>query len=293
VSSQPLTGQRGQSTVEWVGLVAMVALALALLGAVAGLALPGAALARALSARIVCAIGLSEDCELELTPLVAAYGPELAALVSEHAPQIRYEPGMRALPVDYRHCREDACAEGADRIRVARTLTGEPVAVFTHVVDCRPATTTSGADCSGAAAGNVYLQYWLYYPGSATAEGSTPLRGVIREVSAAVGTPTYHEDDWESVQFRLQPDGGVDSRASAHHGYGPGWEPLSRAGYTVSGGSHAGTVEPADFDRITPPRRLGLIPLEPIAAVHPDTQFAIAPPWFKRVWLEPEYEGTD
>ena len=117
--------------------------------------------------------------------------------------------------------------------------------------------------------------------------------GLVREVSTAVGKPTYHPDDWESVQFRLHADGSVDSRASAHHGYGPGWLPVSRAGYTVAGGSHAGTVEPADFGRLTPAARLTLIPLEPIAAAHPETEFAITPPWLKKVWLDPEYEGTD
>ncbi|MDX6581681.1 MAG: hypothetical protein QOI10_865 [Solirubrobacterales bacterium] len=287
-------GERGQSIVEWIGLVLLVALALSSLGALAGVGLPGAALARAIGGRIVCALSLAGDCEL-LGPsdLVLAYGGELAGLVAETAPQIRYEPGMRALPVDFRHCREDACAEGRDGIRVARSLTGEPAAVFTHVVDCRAGTETPGADCAGEAAGNRYVQYWLYYPGSATGEGSTILRGAIRELSEDVGHPTYHRDDWESVQFRIHPDGSADVRASAHYGYGPGWEPAGDSSYTVSGGSHAGTVEPAEFDRITTPRRLALIPLEPIADADPDTEFAITPPWYKRVWLEPEYEGTD
>jgi hypothetical protein len=288
-----VSGERGQSTVEWVGLVALVALTMTLLAALAGVAIPGAVLARTISSRILCAIELGAGCEEIVSPLVSAYGDELAALVAEHAPQIRYEPGMRAVPVDYRRCRDDACAEGADKLRVSQSETGEPVSAFTHVVDCRTASPLpAGADCSGAAAGNVYLQYWLYYPGSATGEGSIA-PGVVREISRAIGKPSYHPDDWESVQLRIHPDGSVDSRASAHQGYGPGWEPLSRAGYTVSGGSHAGTVEPADFDRITTPRRLSLIPVEPIADEHPDTAFAITPPWYKRVWLEPEYEGTD
>jgi hypothetical protein len=287
-------GERGQGTVEWIGLIGVLALAMAALGAVAGVALPGTALARAIGGRIVCALELSGDCEpLGASDLVLAYGGELAGLVAETAPQIRYEPGMHALPVDFRDCREDACAEGRDGIRVARSLTGEPAVVFTHVVDCRPGTETPGADCSGAAAGNRYVQYWLYYPGSATGEGSTILRGAIREVSNAVGHPTYHEDDWESIQFRIHPDGAADVRASAHYGYGHGWEPAESSAYTVSGGSHAGTVEPAEFDRITNPRRLGLVPLEPIAGTDPDTEFAITPPWYKRVWLDPEYGGTD
>ena len=32
---------------------------------------------------------------------------------------------------------------------------------------------------------------------------------------------------------------------------------------------------------------------EPIAAANPDTRFEITPPWLKKVWLDPEYEGTD
>jgi hypothetical protein len=286
--------ERGQSTVEWVGLLAVLALALGALAALAGVALPGTALARAIGGRIVCALELSGDCEPPAaSDLVLAYGGELAALVAETAPQIRYEPGMRALPVDFRRCRQDECAEGRNGIRVARSLTGEPAVVFTHVIDCRTGSQTAGADCSGEAAGNRYLQYWLYYPGSATGEGSSILRGAIRELSEQVGHPTYHPDDWESVQFRIHPDGSSEVRASAHYGYGAGWQPAEDSAYTVSGGSHAGTVEPAEFDRITNPRRLGLIPLEPIAADDPRAEFAITPPWRKRVWLEPEYERTD
>lgn len=287
-------GERGQSTVEWVGLVLVVSAAVATLAALAGLALPGAALARAIAARIACAIELSDSCTARtVTALAAAYGSEVAARVEGRVPQIRYEPGMRALPVDYRSCRRDACAEAADKLRVARSLRGEPATVFTHVVDCRPGSQTPGALCAGEAAGNLYLQYWLYYPGSASGEGSTLLRGLIREASQALGSPTFHPDDWESVQYRIDPEGGVMVRASAHHGYGPGWVEVGRAGYTAAGGSHAGTVEPAEFDRITPPRRIEAVPLEPIARAHPRTEFAVTPPWRKRVWLDPEYEGTD
>jgi hypothetical protein len=35
-----------------------------------------------------------------------------------------------------------------------------------------------------------------------------------------------------------------------------------------------------------------LIPLEPIAATDATT-FAISPPWRKKVWRDPEAEGTD
>ena len=288
-----LASEAGQSTVEWVGLVLVVSVVIGAFAALAGLALPAAELAGAIASRLVCAAGLAGPCTSGPDALSAAYGGALGSLVAEHAPQIRYEPGMSALPVDYRHCRDDRCAAGPGNARVARSLSGEPAVVFTHVVDCRRASPTPGANCSGPAAGNRYLQYWLYFPGSATGEGSTILRGAIRELSADLGAPTYHPDDWESVQLRIDPDGGAEMRASAHDGYGGGWQPADESAYTVSGGSHAGTVEPAEFARITPPRRLGLIPLEPIADAHPETRFAITPPWRKRVWLDPEYTGTD
>jgi hypothetical protein len=289
-----LRSERGQSTVEWIGLVLLVALATAALGALAGVALPGTALARAIGGRIVCALELSGECApLAKSELAFAYGDEVAALVGETVPQIRYEPGMRALPIDFRSCREDACAEGRDGIRVASSITGEPATVFTHVVDCRPGSQTPGAVCTDEAAGNLYLQYWLYYPGSATGEGAV-IPGVIREVSGAVGMPSYHPDDWESVQFRLEPDGTMSVRASSHHGYGPGWVPAEDAApYRVAGGSHAGTVEPSGFARLTTPRRLEVIPLEPVSEAEAATEFAVTPPWEKVVWLDPEYEGTD
>jgi hypothetical protein len=290
-----VSSESGQSTVEWVGLVLLVALAVASVGAALGPAIPGGELATAIASRLVCAAQLGASCNGAASELAEAYGASGAALVAAHAPQIRYEDGMRALPVDYRHCREDACANGAPgRVRVARSVTGEPTVAFTHLVDCRAGSRTPGASCDGEAAGNQYVQFWLYYPGSATAEGSVPvLSGAIRELSAAVGHPSHHADDWESLQVRVHPDGSADLRASAHHGYGPGWRPADESSYTVAGGSHAGTVEPADFVRVTPHRLLGLIPLEPIAADDPETEFAITPPWYKRVWLDPEYEGVD
>lgn len=285
-----MSSESGQSTVEWIGLVLLVAIALGSFGALLGVAIPGAELAAAIASKVACAARLGPACDGAVSELAEAYGEDAAALVMANAPQIRYEGGMRALPVDYRNCREDACADGpSGRVRVARSVTGEPTVAFTHVVDCRSGSQTPGANCAGEAAGNQYLQYWFYYPGSATGEGSVA-PGVIREIT---GGATYHPDDWESLQIRVHPDGSADMRASSHKGYGSGWHPADESHYTVSGGSHAGTVELADFARITPPRRLSLIPLEPIAADDPDTEFAVTPPWYKRVWLDPEYEGTD
>jgi hypothetical protein len=313
----------GQGTVEWIGIVFLVALLLGAALAAAGNRVPGGALARAIAGRILCAARLSDSCGAEDdAELTTAYGDELAALVGEHAPRIRYERGMRALPVDYRSCREDACSTGAPTGQVWRSSTGEPVVAFVHVVDCRALaarrTERQGGDCSGHRAGNLYLQYWFYYAGSATAEGSV-IDGAIREVSSAVGHPTFHEDDWESYQVRIRP-AAADARASSHYGYTydidggwrprvgsrrdgsvrvkppwpkEGWGPETGTVY-VSGGSHAGNARAIRrVARVTPRGRLLLIPLEPIARRHPRVRFAITPPWRKDAWRDPEAEATD
>ena len=297
-----IADQRGQSTVEWLALIVLVSLALAVLAAVAGTGLPGAALARAIAAKIACATGIGEPCAAEGSRLVAAYGDEVARLVRKHTPQIRYENGMRALPVDYRRCRADDCAEGAESGAIWRSRSGEPTVAFVRAIDCRAGSATATgpdeADCSGTRAGNLYLQYWFYYPGSATAEGGGIIGPAIRKISSAVGQPTYHPDDWESLQIRIGDRGAAWARASSHHSYSyelggeQGWGPSLGSVY-VSGGSHAGNVLALrESDRTTPARELRLIPLETIAAGE-RARFAVTPPWRKKVWFDPEYEGTD
>lgn len=168
----------------------------------------------------------------------------------------------------------------------------------------------AGADCSGPRAGNLYLQYWTYYPDSAT----------LRDIPVA-GDKGFHLDDWEGVQIRIGPDGRVDQRASSHNGYNysrgagnwgsdagfdlvndvaetlgarerNGWGPETGI-VLVSGGSHAGNAAGIPHvDHFIPGRHVHLIPLEPIAAVD-GSAFAITPPWLKKAWRDPETEGTD
>lgn len=316
-------GERGQATVEWIGLVALVALLIGSLLWATGLLRTTLALPETILERLVCAVRQSEDCRRE-PKLIGAYGNDVAALLRAHAPALLYEPGMRALPVDFRRCRRDDCADGGDSGPQVRTRRGEPVTAFTHVVDCRaPAAADSaraGADCSGARAGNLYLQYWFYYPGSATAEGSTPLKPAIRKLSTAVGKPSYHADDWESYQVRIGPRGRF-ARASSHTSYSyelgtdrlipgfridgrrrglavvrrppteNGWGPDVGTLY-VSGGSHAGSARIYKrVRRTTKDHRLRLIPLRRIAATD-STAFAVVPPWRKRVFFDPESDST-
>jgi hypothetical protein len=321
------------------------------------------AIAHEIGERMICAIKLSYGCRSD-PQLAVAYG-ELAGAVRDNAPRIVYERGMTALPVDFRNCRSPSCSDGPESGSVTHSLAGRPVTAFTHVIDCRdPAgAEPAGYDCSGERAGRVYIQYWTYYGDSATSRG-TPV----------VGGAGFHVDDWEGYQVRIDPDGGVDARASSHNGYNGSDNPAADwasdaagmlpgagqvrdlservglrddGGWTtsegtlyVSGGSHAGHAtdgslrrELADLlaswrigrggdrfrgplageearhrqellarrldtqffgpgARITPRGGLRLIPFESLAG-RDSYSFAISPPWRKRVYFDPEYQGTD
>ena len=305
--------ERGQATVEWVGLLLLSALVAIGLWT-AGVQVPGTTLAGAIASRILCAASLADSCEGDEPVLIAAYGTEVGALVREHMPSLLFEQGSRAVPVDFRRCRETACGDAAKQGYVRRTDTGLPVSVFVHVVDCRPGAASQeaeGANCSGSRSGNLYIQYWTYYADSAT------FRGI--PIAEEAG---FHPDDWEGAQIRIHPDGSVDERASSHEGYnqrpgvvggwasdagitsvkqaeeaiglraGNGWGPETHL-LIVSGGSHAGnTAGIPHIERLTPRNRVHLIPLEPIAAAS-HARFAISAPWHKKVWQDPEAEGTD
>jgi hypothetical protein len=303
--------ERGQGTVEWVGVVCVVSLLLVGLLS-AGVRVPGAALAQSVYSQILCAAALAERCGDE-PGLIAEYGSEVGRLAREHMPLLLYERGSRAVPVDFRRCRRAACGDGAERGLVSHSDVGLPVTAFVHVVDCRPEAVESsrarGYDCSGERAGNLYIQYWTFFV------DSTTLRGV-----PIAGERGYHRDDWESVQFRIRPGGSVDQRASSHNGYNHGqgvanwgsdaaigslrdaaeavglrprngWGPATHF-LLVSGGSHAGNADGIPrIERLTPGNRVHLVPLEPIAATT-QARFAVAPPWRKRVWFDPEAKGT-
>lgn len=314
--------ERGQGAVEWVGMLTTVALLLAVLLA-AGVRVPGASLAQAVGAKLLCAAALADRCGDEPV-LIAAYGDEVGRLVRDHMPALFFERGSRAMPVDFRRCRLPACSDGTARGLVHRTDAGLPVTAFVRVIDCRGGDEDKSraparlADppltphCSGSRAGNLYIQYWTYYADSAT------LRGV-----PVAGPAGYHRDDWESVQLRFGPDGQVDQRASSHHGYnhargvanwgsdasiGPlrgfaesvgarprnGWGPETGV-LLVSGGSHAGNSDGfPEIDRITPGDRVHLVPFEAVAEAEGSAyRFAVSPPWGKRVWRDPEAASTN
>ncbi|HEX6204198.1 MAG TPA: hypothetical protein VFZ29_00125 [Solirubrobacterales bacterium] len=291
--------ERGQGTVEWVATVLLVS-ALMLAAVAVGVRVPGASLARSLADRLLCAASLADGCGDE-PALIAAYGTEVGQLARRHMPMLVFERGTSAVPVDFRSCRSSACSDAAGEGLIRSTDERLPVTAFVHVIDCREgemeSTEAAGAKCSGERAGNLYVQYWTYYADSAT----------LRDLPVA-GEKGYHRDDWESVQFRIGPEGRVEQRASSHHGYNyflsdvnwmsdagiaahDGWGPETRL-LLVSGGSHAGnSVGMPNVDRFTPGRRVHLVPLEQIAT-ETDARFAVSPPWLKRVWRDPEARGT-
>jgi len=296
VALQRFRNERGQASPEWLGVVLLVSVVFAGMAAV-GVAMPGGDLARTIAEKLRCAVSLGEGCGGEPSALVLAYGPEVAELVADRVPVLSYEEGMLALPIDYRECRDPGCAQGPDSGRTAESHTGEPVTLFSHIVDCRdPGTPVPPmATCTGEAAGNLYVQYWAYYPDSAT---------------APFGKRGYHPDDWESFQVKVTPDA-IEERASSHHGYnGDGGDPLNDTGwfagksawtgatgtYAISSGSHAGRVgsQPELMHRWTHPDDVRVIPIESLSDQWDDYVGSPEhkPAWLKDVFIYPEATGT-
>lgn len=307
----------GQSTVEWVGLVTLIAVLMAGL-TMAGIRVPGAGLAHSVSKKLLCAVALSGSCAGPGS-LEATYGEELAGLVRAGAPTLMFGRDMLGLPVDFRTCRSAYCADGTGEGEVGESTAGEPVTLFTRVIDCREGSQDAdGADpdCGGEQADGIYVQYWAYYPESASLRGAP----VLEEEG-------YHPHDWESIQVRVSPDGTVSQRASSHAGYNHsrssanwgsdmGWSFLTDATeavglrekggwgeatgrYLIAGGSHAGNVDGelggGRYPSYAPASRIRLVPLEsvrngPLARA---ARFdPITPPWQKKVWTNGEAEGT-
>lgn len=295
-----LRSGRGQSTIEWVGLITLIAGLMAALTA-AGIQVPAAGLAHSVSTRILCAASLSKSCAGQGS-LEEAYGDRLAVLVRAGTPTLVYGKDMLGLPVDFRTCRSPWCADGPGEGEVSESTAGEPVTLFTRAFE--------GEN------GSTYVQYWAYYPESASLRGAP----ILEEQG-------YHRNDWESVQIRVEADGTISQRASSHSGYNHtrsaanwgsdlGWGLLTdvaeaaglreeggwgeRTGrYLIAGGSHAGNVATSSTDAAypsyTPASQVRLVPLEQVKdgpLARPADFDPITPPWEKQVWTDPEAEGT-
>ena len=284
-----MRGECGQASLEWVGAVLCVTVALGAAAAVAG-DVDGRSYGGWLARSVVCAV--RGGCAAERDAMVAAYGPRDAELVRRYVPSLVYEPGTHTLPVDFRTCRSHRCSDAPDDrdLDVHRSTRGAHRATaFTHVV---------------RRGGETFVQYWLYYPDSTTTVANAA--GAWNTARRLAGAwlpeyPGYHPDDWESVQVRLGRDGRVQVRASSHHGYqwckqrrcrnswGP-WTGWSR----VSRGSHAGHVpERPARERTTTGAALRLVPLESLdAGAYEPLDPGITPPWRKRVYTDPLSDST-
>jgi hypothetical protein len=324
------SSEAGQASVEWAGLVLLVALVTAALVALAP-ALDGRSYGGFLAHQIVCAV--KGRCADGTRALARAYGEDDAALVRRHAPNLVYERGERELPVDWRQCRRRECATAPDdaALDAHHTDGGGRATAFTRVI---------------RRDGRLYVQYWLYYPDSNTAlagsdrvwERSWLLPRLRQLVSGTPDYPGFHRDDWEAVLVRLDPDGSTWVRASSHgHFQTCKWRACRddwarpTGWIRVSRGSHSGHVpfrlEPGrpnpparpQIPRYVPPlgspaRPLRRIPLVPGRNLHERTTTGeglrliplethdrrgyraldedVRPPWEKDVYREPEHDES-
>jgi hypothetical protein len=307
--------ERGQATVEWTGLVLLVALVLGAAVAVVP-AVDGRSLGSYLAHSVVCAV--RGGCSDGRAWLARAYSPDDAALLERYAPNIVYEPGTGSLPVDFRRCRSPDCANAPDdqNLDATRSDTGVPAAAFTHVL---------------RRGGETFLQYWFYYPYSDTVLGPSHQVWSNSPLGLFGRYPGYHRDDWEGYFVRVDARGEAFVRASSHNGFQGCKERTCRNQWTawtgwtrVSKGSHAGHIPlrvermfDLSFDgngpsirevdryqplypgrdlheRTTGAASLQLIPLEtlPLDVLSGSRFDGIDPPWRKEVYRDPLSNST-
>jgi hypothetical protein len=311
-----MASQGGQATIEWTGVLLLVALAFAAAVAVVPV-VDGRSFGSYVAHAILCAS--RGGCDRGPDALAGAYGPADAALLRRFAPNVVYEPGTHTLPVDFRRCRSHRCSDAPDDRSLEATHSNArvPAAAFTHVVH-------RGTD--------TFLQYWFYYPDSNTVLGPSSAIWNNSPLALAGRYPGFHRDDWEGYQVRLSADGSAVVRATSHHGYQGckrrecenRW--TAATGWTrVSKGSHAGHIplEPqfvrdgrvqlapdisllrpfgyrplypgVDLhERTTGAAALDLIPIETLEpSVREGTKWdGITPPWLKEVYRDPLSNST-
>jgi hypothetical protein len=282
--------ERGQAALDWIGIVLVVCLACGAAVAAGAGAVDGRPFGAELARALVCAV--RGGCAAAEDALRDAYGERGAALVRAYAPSIVYEPRTRTLPVDFRRCRSHSCSDAPDEqgldVHRASGRAGAEATVFTRVV---------------RDGGETFVQYWLYYPDStSTWMGSAGLWNTVVAPVTGKRYPGFHEDDWESVQIRVDAAGRARMRASSHHGYQGCKERRCHNRWTpwvgwsrVSYGSHAGHI-PVDGrdpdERTTTSAGLRLVPLERLSPADRATAFEITPPWDKTVYRDPRSDST-
>jgi hypothetical protein len=185
-------GEKGQASVESVGLAALMALLLvAAIAAVAsgGEVDAGRDLGAAIARHIACGPRLPDACRHD--PLVPAYGWPLARLARALAPPPAARPGANGLPlapVDFRYCRRESCAVAAGP---RLTASNRRTTAFTQLRDRRRSD------------GTVEIVYWLYRP----TLGWEAVRREATEagVEAAAGTELLATQDPALVPLETLP----------------------------------------------------------------------------------------
>lgn len=140
---------RGGATVEQVGIVLMLAVALTVIAAVllaGGREPPGRELGQRLANRIACGPRAPGVCRQH--PSVSAYGWPLARAVRMLAPPVAAS-AEGLVPVDFRYCQRPSCAQSAGA-GTGLTTANRRTTYFTEV---RP-----------AGDGRFDVTYWLYRP---------------------------------------------------------------------------------------------------------------------------------
>lgn len=188
----------GSASVEAVGIILLLVLALAAVGTFLALRrddAPGRELGQRIANRIACGPRAGDACRRH--PLVPAYGWPLARAVRLLAPPVTAAGGL--VPVDFRYCQRSSCAIPA---RPGLTSANRRITYFTEV---RPLGT-----------GRYQITYWLYRP-SAGWERRTVTAG-SDEIAAASGVRLLLADIPRLVPLEILP-------GRNHYRLPPGDEP--------------------------------------------------------------------
>lgn len=183
---------KGQASVENVGLAALVALLLvAAIAAVAGGGEidAGRRLGGAIADKLTCGPHLPDACHHH--PLVPAYGWPLARLTRALAPPPSARPvadGLPLVPVDFRRCRRESCAVAAGP---HLTASNRRTTAFTELIDHRRSD------------GSLEIVYWLYRP--SLGWEAIRRRATEADVEAAAGVEVLVEDDPVLVPLETLP----------------------------------------------------------------------------------------
>jgi Flp pilus assembly pilin Flp len=178
----PPSRERGAATVEYAGLVLLVAALIATLIAAVASSPPTTAaheLGSTLARRLRCAPALPGPCWRD--PLTLAYGRPLAGAVRALAPSphtAAAADGSPLLPVDFRYCRSESCALPGPRYGL--TASNRRVNAFVSVADHRMST------------GIVDITYWLYRP--TLGWSRVVRRATSQQVAAMASTPLLETD---------------------------------------------------------------------------------------------------